>query len=201
MLEYVVMSKFIGHSSEVTGQPPGALSVKEDADMTAATQGLTGSGVPATQQPGGLAPGFPAPIGAEQYPGFTNWSGVQAPLAFQSPHQAQQIVQQLLAQILPIAQQTIMVQVLGMAVQQLQQQLPQLIAQHVQQQLPALIAQQSMAQQQGMAQQGMPQQAIGQQGMAPFFGQPGLQWAQPNVPQYPSAGLFGQVNRPFSALS
>src|SRR6266542_2012965 len=149
MLEYVVMSKFIGHSSEVTGQPPGALSVKEDADMTAATQGLTGSGVPATQQPGGLAPGFPAPIGAEQYPGFTNWSGVQAPLAFQSPHQAQQIVQQLLAQILPIAQQT-----------------------------------------------------MTQHGPAPFTGQqPGLPWAQPTVPQYPSAGLFGQVNRPFSALS
>ncbi len=164
--------------------------------MTAITQGLTGSGVPATQQQGGHAPGFPAPIAAVPYPGFTQWYGVQAPLALQSPHEAQQIVQQLIAQILPIAQQTIMVQVLGMAVQQLQQQLPQLIMQHVQQQLPALIAQQSMAQQQGMA-----QQAIGQQGMAPFFGQPGLQWAQPNVPQYPSAGLFGQVNRPFSALS
>jgi len=191
MPEYVVMSKFIGHSSEVTGQPPGALSVKEDADMTAATQGLTGSGVPATQQPGGLAPGFPAPIGAEQYPGFTNWSGVQAPLAFQSPHQAQQIVQQLLAQILPIAQQTIMAQVVSVVTQQLQQYLPPLIMQHLQQQLPMLIAQ-----------QGMAQQTMAQHGPAPFIGQqPGLPWAQPTVPQYPSAGLFGQVNRPFSALS
>src|SRR6266571_3546350 len=151
----VVVSKLVGHSSEVTGQLSGALAVKRGRNMTAITQGLTGSGVPATQQQGGHAPGFPAPIAAVPYPGFTQWYGVQAPLALQSPHEAQQIVQQLIAQILPIAQQTIMVQVLGMAVQQLQQQLPQLIAQHVQQQLPALIAQQSMAQQQGMAQQAI----------------------------------------------
>src|SRR6266571_4351333 len=114
--------------------------------------------------------------GAEQYPGFTNWSGVQAPLAFQSPHQAQQIVQQLLAQILPIAQQTIMAQVVSVVTQQLQQYLPPLIMQHLQQQLPMLIAQ-----------QGMAQQTMAQHGPAPFTGQqPGLPWAQPTVPQYPS---------------
>jgi len=153
--------------------------------MTASAQGLTpqglfGSGIPSQQ--GTFTPGFPPPIGVEQYLGTTQqlgypaqgwqqmpygmqapygqfpWStaqgqfGTQMPPGFGQPtagqwpqQQIQQVVQQLLGQILPVAQQMILPQVIALAVQQIQQ--------HVQQ-LTTLLAQQQLTGQQAT---GMPQ--------------------------------------------
>jgi hypothetical protein len=135
--------------------------------MTASTQGLAaqglaGSGIPSPQ--GSFVPGFPPPIGAEQYfaspspYGFHAYGwpqathgmqppygqqpgpvqtpyGSQAAFGFQpnagqyGPQQVQQLIQQLVSQILPIAQQMILPQVIAQAVQLVQQQAQQLIIQ------------------------------------------------------------------------
>ena len=151
--------------------------------MTASTQGLTAQGLAGSgiqSQPGSFSPGFPLPIGAEQYfgtpyqPGFQPygwpqatygmqppsgqpWSQVQSPYgnqalpAFQqpnagqfSPQQVQQLIQQLVGQILPIAQQMILPQVIAQAVQMVQQHAQQLITQLA---VPQLIGQPFWAQQ------------------------------------------------------
>src|SRR5215469_15299603 len=59
-----------------------AIHQREDSDMTASTQGITaqglaGSGIPFPQ--GSYSPGFPSPIGAEQYFGSTQQYGLQPP--------------------------------------------------------------------------------------------------------------------------
>jgi hypothetical protein len=147
--------------------------------MTASTQGLTaqglaGSGIPSQQ--GSFSPGFPPPIGAEQYfgipyqPSFQPyWSpqatygmqppygqqpgpvqnpyGVQTPSWFQQfpPQQVQQLIQQLVGQILPIAQQMILPQVIAQAVPLVQQHTLQLISQLA---VPQLTGQQPFSAQQ-----------------------------------------------------
>lgn len=121
--------------------------------MTATTQGLAGqglaTGIPAPQGTfgpgfGSVGPGFPPPIGAEQFFGVPSPYGAQA-YQQQTPYgtQAQpgyqqqpagslpslQAVQQVAAQIAPIAQQAILPQVIAVAMQQVHQQLLQLVAQ------------------------------------------------------------------------
>jgi hypothetical protein len=158
--------------------------------MTAATQSLAGPGTQGNYQQAGFAPTFPAPIGAE-YQGFGQQYGYQTPQAFQFPQQSQQIVQQLMNQILPIAQQAVTAQVLSTVAQQL----PQLIGQHVQmqvaQQLPQLLWQQSGSAY-GWQQPGGPwQQPFGGQQFGAQYGSP---WTQ-------QPGLFGQGSRPYAGLS
>jgi hypothetical protein len=110
--------------------------------MTATTQGLAGpglaTGIPAQQGTFGpgfgfVSPGFPPPIGAEQAFGLPSPYGIQAQPGYQQPLPGAvpylQAVQQLAAQVVPIAQQAILPQVIAVAMQQVHQQLPQLIAQ------------------------------------------------------------------------
>src|SRR5215467_3706463 len=103
--------------------------------MTASTQGLTGQGLAGVgMQPGAFSPGFPQPIGVEQYFGMAQpWIqqpfGTQ-PFSMQVPSQVQQLASQLHWPI----QQMILPQVAAIAVQQIQQVLPRLIAQLVAQQ-------------------------------------------------------------------
>jgi hypothetical protein len=105
-------------------------------------QGPGVQGISTQQQ--GYAPGFPPPLGIEQYfgqpqpyGGFPQpWSspqqlpGMQFPgqqhLATQ-PHQVQQVVQALVSQLLPIAQQVILPQVVASATQQIPYHLQQLV--------------------------------------------------------------------------
>jgi hypothetical protein len=109
--------------------------------MTATTQGLAGpglvTGIPASQGMygpgfGSIAPGFPSAIGPEQFFGVPSPYGVQAQLGHQQPQLATfgnvAAIQQVAAQVAPIAQQVILPQVIAVAMQQVQQQLPQLIA-------------------------------------------------------------------------
>ncbi len=125
-----------------------------------------------TQQ--GYAPGFPPPLGIEQYlgqpqqygsfpqqfyaqqqfpgqqqpqfPGQQQLAGQQGPM--------QQIVQSLVSQLLPIAHQLILPQVVATATQQIPQHLQQLVAQQVSWQLSQ--------------QAGWQQPQFGQQGQSPF---------------------------------
>jgi hypothetical protein len=111
-------------------------------------QGLAAQGMSTQQQ--GYAPGFPPPLGIEQYFGQQHfgqpqhWSSPQQyggamPSLFSGqqfpgqqhlgtqPHQVQQIVQALVSQLLPIAQQVILPQVVATATQQIPYQLQQLV--------------------------------------------------------------------------
>jgi hypothetical protein len=96
--------------------------------MTASTQGLTaqglaGSGIPSQQ--GSFSPELLPTIGADQY-----FGAAQQPNAGQvPPQQVQQLIQQLVGQILPVAQQMILPQVIAQAVQLVHQQTQQLITQ------------------------------------------------------------------------
>lgn len=129
-------------------------------------QGLAGSGI--LPQQGTFTPGFPPSFGAEQYLGTTQQYGIptpgwpQGPYGQQAPYgqppwspgqaqfgqgtagqvpqqQVQQVFQQLIGQILPIAEQMILPQVIALAVQQIQQHVQQLTAQLV---MPQLTGQQ-----------------------------------------------------------
>jgi hypothetical protein len=104
------------------------------------------------QQYGFPTPGWPqGPYGMQAPYGQFPWNpgqsqfGGQAQPGFgpqaqgQGPHQVQQAVQQLIGQILPIAQQMILPQVLALAVQQVQQHVQQLVTQLA---LPQLTGQQ-----------------------------------------------------------
>jgi hypothetical protein len=117
--------------------------------MTASTQGLTAQGLAGSgilPQQGTVTPGFPSPIGAEQYLGTTQQYGFpqqhwypypqqqgfpqqhEFPQQQGFPQQGQQ-VSQLVGQILPIAQQMILPQVIALAAQQIQQHVQQLVTQ------------------------------------------------------------------------
>src|SRR6266516_2989507 len=105
-----------------------------------------------TQQ--GYAPGFPPPLGIEQYLGQPqqyggfpqSWGAPQQFMGgFSQPYggtpqqsymqpQFQQIVQALVSQLLPIAQQVILPQVVATATQQIPQHLQQLVAWQLSQQ-------------------------------------------------------------------
>jgi len=118
--------------------------------MTTATHPLTGQPTATSMSgpQGTFGPGFPPPIGAEQifglvpalapvpYPstavpnttqpyGMLPWQQAITPFAF-SP-----VVQQVAAQIAPVAQQTLLPYVIGAVSQQVQQHLPQIVAQFV----------------------------------------------------------------------
>ena len=156
--------------------------------MTITAPGL---GAPALASPGigyhqGVSPGFPAPIGAEQFFGVGQHYGFQPsfwpqtpygvpdpygrPTAAQvMPQQAQQLVSQLTGQILPVAEQIVLPQVIALAVHLVQQQVHQLMTQAA---VPLIIGQYA--------------------GMAP-------QWQQPFWGQPPSA--FGATVRPYAGLS
>jgi len=123
-------------------------------------QGPAVQGMSTQQQ--GYAPGFPPPLGIEQYlgqpqqyggfpqswgspqhftGGFPNQyggAGQQSHMPSQFPGQQQlpiqQIVQALVSQLLPIAQQVILPQVVAIATQQIPQHLQQLVAQQLSQQ-------------------------------------------------------------------
>lgn len=108
--------------------------------MTATTQGLTGqglAGIPAQQ--GAFGPGFgpftpgslPS-ISPELYSSALSPFGIPPQLGYpQQPGSVlyQPAVQQIAAQVVPIAQQVILPQVLAVAMQQIQQQMPHVIAQ------------------------------------------------------------------------
>jgi hypothetical protein len=121
------------------------------------TQGPAIQGMPAQQ---GYAPGFPAPLGIEQYFGQPQQYGGQPPqygglpqqLSMQTPYPgqqqfpgqqvfgqqvfgpqvpAQQIVTSLVSQLLPVAQQVILPQVVATATQQIPWHLQQLVTQQL----------------------------------------------------------------------
>jgi hypothetical protein len=104
-------------------------------------QGPAIQGMSTQQQ--GYAPGFPPPLGIEQYLGQPQQSGgfpQQFPMQAQFPGQqfpwqqqlpAQQLVQSLVSQLLPIAQQVILPHVVATATQQIPQYLQQLVAQQL----------------------------------------------------------------------
>lgn len=134
----------------------------------------------------GFSPGFPTPIGAEQFFGGGQHYGVQpafwpqAPFGMQDlygrpaaghvlPQQVQQLVSQLTGQILPVAEQIVLPQVIALAVQLVQQQVQQL-----------------------MTYVAVPQ-ITGQ------YPAPAPQWQQPFWGQQPS--VFGQTVRPYAGLS
>lgn len=116
-------------------------------------QGSAAQGMSPQQH--GYTPGFPPPLGLEQYLG--------QPQQYAGFPQIQQIVQSLVSQLLPVAQQIILPQVVATAAQQIPVHLQQLVAQQVTWQL---------------AQQGGWQQ--------PYPGQMG--WLQP---QFAQQGQFG----------
>jgi hypothetical protein len=128
-------------------------------------QGPAIQGMSTQQQ--GYAPGFPSPLGVEQYlgqppqyAGFPQYGGFpqywgspqhftgsfpsqyggatqQSHMLAQFPGQQlpiQQIVQTLVSQLLPIAQQVILPQVVATATQQIPQHLQQLVVQQLSQQ-------------------------------------------------------------------
>ena len=136
-------------------------------------QGPAIQGMSTQQQ--GYAPGFPPPLGIEQYlgqpqqqylgqpqqqylgqPQQYGGSPQQFPMQAQFPGQqqvpwqhqvpAQQLVQSLVSQLLPIAQQVILPQVVAIATQQIPQYLQQIVAQQL----------------------GWQQQQFGQAGQTPF---------------------------------
>jgi hypothetical protein len=124
------------------------------------TQGPAIQGMSTPQQ--GYAPGFPPPLGLEQYfgqpqqyggfypqyGGFPAWSGSPQQFSMQPhyPGQAQlfgqhhvpiqQIVPSLVSQLLPIAQQVILPQVVATATQQIPWYLQQLVTQQLAGQQP-----------------------------------------------------------------
>jgi hypothetical protein len=124
------------------------------------TQGPAIQGMSTPQQ--GYAPGFPPPLGLEQYPGqpqqyggfvpqyggFPAWYGspqqfsmqpqFPAPpqLSGQYPFPIQQIVPSLVSQLLPIAQQVILPQVVATAAQQIPWYLQQIVTQQLAGQQP-----------------------------------------------------------------
>ena len=123
--------------------------------MTASTQGLTGqglAGISLQPQHGAFSPGFPQPIGVEQYFGMAQpWIqqpfgaqqqyGTQQPYGIPQPYGTQPYSMQVPAQVQQLAsqvhwpvQQIILPQVAAFAVQQIQQVLPRLITQLVAQQ-------------------------------------------------------------------
>jgi hypothetical protein len=110
-----------------------------------ATQGMS------TQQ--GYAPGFPPPLGIEQYLGQPQqYGGLPQQFSMQSPYPGQQqfpgqqafgqqvpiqqIITSLVSQLLPVAQQVILPQVVATAVQQIPWHLQQLVAQQLAWQQP-----------------------------------------------------------------
>src|SRR5260370_27845534 len=113
--------------------------------VTAQGPGIQGMSTP--QQ--GYAPGFPPPLGIEQYLGQPQNSGQpqqygftqpQCPGQSQFPGQQQlfgqqlpiqQIVQSVVSQLLPLAHQVIVPQVLAIAMQQIPLHLQQLVAQQL----------------------------------------------------------------------
>lgn len=109
-------------------------------------QGPALHGMPTQQQ--GYAPGFPAPLGMEQYLGtpqqqygsFPQYSAFPQTGFAQSQFGGQQVpiqqvIQSLVSQLLPIAQQVILPQVVATATQQISAQLAQIVAQQVNTQL------------------------------------------------------------------
>lgn len=143
-------------------------------------------GIP--QQYGFQTPYWPqVPYGMPQVPyGMQPWNqaqtqfGNQAPSGLQQPSAGQrspqqELIQQLVGQILPIAQQMILPQVIALAVQQVQQQVQQIAAQAV----PQLAGQQPFASQQGQSQQGQ----------QPFWG------------PHAAVGQFGPITGPYAVLS
>jgi hypothetical protein len=128
-----------------------------------------GPGLQGTSAQQGYPPGFPIPLGIEQYFGQPQQSGSPQlyggfPQQYGSPQYGfpqqsqfggqqgpvQQIVQSLVSQLLPVAHQVILPQVLATAMQQIPLQLQQLGAQQVAWQL----GQQMGWQQPQFAQQG-----------------------------------------------
>lgn len=96
-----------------------------------ATHGPTMQGTLSQQ---GFTQGFPASLGIEQYLGQPqNYGGFPQQSHTQSQFQSQfpQIVQSLVSQLLPIAQQVILPQVTATAIQQIQVYLHQLVTQQV----------------------------------------------------------------------
>jgi hypothetical protein len=173
--------------------------------MTASTQGLTaqglaGPGIPS--QPGSLSPGFPPPIGAEQYfgipyqPGFQPYGWPQATYGMPPPYgQPGSLVQSPYgSQALSAFQQPNAGQVSPQQVQQLIQQLVGQILPIAQQMiLPQVIAQAVQMVQQH-AQQLITQLAVPQlTGQQPFSAP---QWQPFWSPQAP-----GLASRPYSLLS
>jgi hypothetical protein len=182
-------------------------AAKEDSDMTASTQGLTaqglaGSGIPSQQGP--FSPGFPPPIGAEQYfgtpypYGFQPYAWPQATYGMQpySPPSPVQIPygnpygnqtpfgfqQPATGQVAPQQVQQLIQQLVGQVLPIAQQMiLPQVIAQAVQ-----LVQQQA---QQLITQLAAPQ-LMGQQ---PFSA---VAWQPFWTPQAPGLGA-----RPYSLFS
>ena len=143
------------------------------------TQGPTMQGMSPQQ---GYPQGFPPPLGIEQYLGQPQQYGgfppqyggspQQSPMQWQFPGQQQlsgqlpiqQIVQSLVSQLLPIAQQVILPQVVATAAQQIPVHLQQLVAQQVNSQL----AQQGGWQSPHLGQQSGWQQPFAQQGQSQF---------------------------------
>jgi hypothetical protein len=124
----------------------------------------------------GFTPGFPAPLGVEQYLGQPQLSGGITPLV---------------SQLLPIAQQVILPAVMATAIEQIQVYLYQLVAQQVPQ------SGQQNGQQSPFGQQGWQQSLFGQQ--SPFGQQGGQQpylspytgWQQPQFGQQSPFGHQG----------
>jgi hypothetical protein len=124
------------------------------------TQGPAIQGMSTPQQ--GYAPGFPPPLGLEQYlgqpqqyggffpqyGGFPAWSGSPQQFSMQpyfpgqvqpaGPHHTaiQQVIPTLVSQLLPIAQQVILPQVVATATQQIPWYLQQLVTQQLTGQQP-----------------------------------------------------------------
>jgi hypothetical protein len=173
--------------------------------MTASTQGLTAQGLPGSgmpSQPGSFSPGFPPPIGAEQYfgipyqPSFQPYGGPQATYGMQAPHgQPGSLVQSPYgSQALLGFQQPNAGQVSPQQVQQLIQQLVGQILPIAQQViLPQVIAQAVQMIQQH-AQQLITQLAVPQlTGQQPFSAPPWLPFWSPQAP--------GVATWPYSLLS
>ena len=130
------------------------------------TQGPAMQGMPSQQ---GYMPGFPAPLGIEQYLGQQQPYGGSTQQSYMQPqfpgtqlpgqqNQIHQIVQPLVSQLLPIAQQVILPQVVATAVQQIQVYLHQFVTQQLNSQF---------------GQQGWQQPQFGQQGWQQPFTQQG----------------------------
>jgi hypothetical protein len=134
-----------------------------------------------TQQ--GLTPGFPAPLGVENYLGQPSLSGGFTPLV---------------SQLLPIAQQVILPAVMATAIEQIQVYLYQLVAQQVSQYGQQGGQQSPFGQQPPFGQQGWQQPQFGQH--SPFGQQFGGQ--QPYLSPYTGWQLppFGQ-HSPFGQQS
>ena len=108
--------------------------------MTATTQGMTGqglaTGIPAHQGTfgqgfGPFTPGLLPALSAEQYPAAQVPYGISPQFGYQQQGSVPQqpAVQQIAAQLVPIAQQVILPQVLAAVMQHIQQQVPQVVAQ------------------------------------------------------------------------